>query len=321
MGWITRFPATASGLILLVLLTLWLAGMGALSPDELPHYVTSRQEVIGMALMLLLLPPYFVSATIAQRRHSLTLIEELRPLVRHPEDCDRAREAITRGWRTAFLPGLLIGLVMGLLNTSPLDAWTSTVGRSVHLGLSAGQMFLWLLIGVALVIGFKASSGFRRLGEVVHFELFRLDRLKPLARSGLLDMLVIAGALAFTPLQSLDAEFRWYNYQFGLLVAGVASILLVVWPLWPIHVRIRAEKRRRIAAIDAQIAAAGEPTTRAETVELETLLSHRDRLVGLRAWLFSTDLVSRFLLYLIIPPLAWVGAAIVERAVDLFLAG
>jgi hypothetical protein len=181
-------------------------------------------------------------------------------------------------------------------------------------------MFLWLLIGVVLVVGFRASSGFRRLGEVVRFELFRLDRLKPLARSGLLDMLVIAGALAFTPLQSLDAEFRWYNYQFGLLVAGVAALLLVVWPLWPIHVRIRAEKSRRIAAIDALIAGAGEATTRAETVELEALLSHRDRLVNLRAWLFSTDLVSRFLLYLIIPPLAWVGAAIVERVVDRILA-
>ena len=320
MGWISRFPATASGLTLLAVLALWLAWTGALSPDELPHYAGSRREVIGMALMLMLLPPYFVSATIATRRHALTLIEELRPLVDRPEECDRARAAIVRGWRTAWIPGLPIGLVMGLLNTSPLEAWTTSVGRSVHLGLSAGQMFLWLLIGVALVVGFRASSGFRRLGEVVRFELFGLDHLKPLARAGLLDMLVIAGALAFTPLQSLDAEFRWYNYQFGLLVAGAASILLVVWPLWPIHVRIRAEKQRRIDAIDALIGAAGEPMTRAETAELEALLAHRDRLVGLRAWLFSTDLISRFLLYLIIPPLAWVGAAIVERLVDRILA-
>ena len=321
MDWIRRFPALVSSALLLGLLITWFAAMGALSPAELPHYARSAREVIGMALMLILLPPYLVAMSIVTRRLSLRLVEELRPLARDPEDCERARQAILDGWRQALLPGALLGISMGLVNTSPVDAFTTTVGARVHIALMSGQMLLWLAIGLLLSVRFVASRGFRRLGEVIEFELFRLDQLKPLARSGLLDMVVIAGALAFSPLQTLDAEFRWYNYQYGLIVATIASGLLVVWPLTPIHRRIRAEKARRLEELERLLAGEEATPTLAGLSRLETLLAHRDRLQNLRPWLFSTDFVSRFLLYLIIPPLAWVGAAIVERFVDRLLTG
>ena len=321
MWWIRRFPATTSGAVLLCILVLWFAAMGALSPEELPHYAQSRREVIGMALMLILLPPYLVAVSIVTRRLSLRLVDELEPLSRRPQDCDRARRAIQNGWKRALLPGALLGVVLGLANTSSIDAFTTTVAAHVHIALMSGQMLLWLLIGLLLAIRFVASRGFRRLGEVLDFELFRLDQLKPLARSGLLDMVMIAGALALSPLQALDAEFRWYNYQYGLFVAVFASGLLVIWPLLPIHRRIRAEKARQLAHVERLLADEGSASTTAELSRLETLLAHRDRLKNLRPWLFSTDLVSRFLLYLISPPLAWVGAAIVERFVDRILTG
>lgn len=319
MSPLARYPACSSALLVFVGLLAFFWAAGTLDPQAIPHYATSRREVIGMALMLMLLPPYFVATTIAMRRHSLSLVEALRPWVADPRDCDRAWQAVASGWRQGWLPGAVLGFAMGLLNTSIIDALTATVAPRIHLSLSLGQLFLWTTIGVVLGIRFVAARAFRRLGEVVSFELFRLDRLKPLARSGLVDMMVIAGALAFAPLQSLDAEFRWYNYSFGLAVASLASLALVVWPLWPIHGRIRADRRRRLDSLDALIAEQPAPTTRPEILALEPILSHRDRLASLRPWLVSTDLVSRFLLYLIFPPLAWAGAAIVERIVDQLL--
>ena len=182
-------------------------------------------------------------------------------------------------------------------------------------------MWLWLVIGLLLAVRIQAAHAFRRLGQQVRFELHRLERLEPLARSGLLDVLVIAGALALSPLQSLDAEFRWYNYSFALLVAIPASAGLLLWPVSAVQARIRREKRRRLAQLDGRIDAHGRRDDDEAIARLETLLAHRDRIASQRTWLFSTDLVSRVLLYLVIPPLAWAGAALVERFVDRALGG
>ena len=74
-------------------------------------------------------------------------------------------------------------------------------------------------------------------------------------------------------------------------------------------------------AIDRQLAelAGVPPATPEASARLETLLAHRDRLRAVRTWPLSTGLISRVLLYLVIPPLAWAGAAVVERMVDRFL--
>jgi hypothetical protein len=274
-----------------------------------------------MALMLTLLPPYLTTAGIVARRHSLNLLEQLRSELPRSADYETARLAIAGGLKKGWLQGAALGVAMGLLNTSVFQALNATVAPRVHLAITVGQLLLWLSIGLLFSMRFEVAKAFRRLGATVRFDLFELDLLKPLARSGLSDVVAIAGALALTPLQALDAEFRWYNYQYGLSAALIASTVLVLWPLWPIHLRIRAEKERRIDALDAEIRSTGKTQNRDTIVQLESLLAHRDRLRSLHTWLFSTDLVSRFLLYLVIPPVAWVGAAIVEHFVDRLLGG
>ena len=120
---------------------------------------------------------------------------------------------------------------------------------------------------------------------------------------------------------ALDAEFRWGNYNFALAVAIPFSLTLLLWPLWSIHGRIRDEKQAHLSRIDGWIQAANSATTTEDILKLETLLAHRDRVQAQRTWLLSTDVVSRVFLYLIIPPLAWVGAAMVERLVDQLAGG
>jgi hypothetical protein len=319
MSCLGRVPAILPGLTLLVLLAAWFWAMGAFDPPAVPVFSGSRREVIGMALMLTLLPPYLVAGAIAVQRYSLRLLDELRPPLVQPQDRDEVRRAIEAGWRHAWPFGVVLGLVMGSLNTSLAEALAATIAPRVHLGLTMGQIVIWLLIGLVLAIRFETARAFRRLGRVVELDLFRLDQLKPLARSGLADMMVVAGALAISPLQSLDAEFRWYNYHFALIVSGMAVGLLLVWPLWPVHRRVRAEKARRIGEIDALIAPESSASDRDAIQRVEVLLAHRDRVAGLRTWILSTDLAWRFFFYLVIPPLAWAGAALVERGVDRLL--
>jgi hypothetical protein len=316
-----KHPATSVAVIFLLLGSVFYWFSGALWPEELPAYARSGRQITGTALMLIFLPAYFLSTAIVVRRHSLHLVEELRPQLPDSPAAEDAAVAIRGALRRSWLPATAIGFAAGLFNAPNIYAFTESTTPSIDISISVGQMFLWLLIAQVFGLRIEAARAFRRLGEVVHFDLFQLHRLKPLARSGLVDIMVITGALLISPLQSLDAEFRWYNYGFALMVAIPGSITLLLWPLWSIHGRIRDEKEAQLSRINGWIQTANRATTPEDTLKLEMLLAHRDRVRAQRTWLLSTDVASRVFLYLIIPPLAWVGAAMVERLVDQLVGG
>jgi len=317
-----RARAWTGGIATSAALAALFAAAGALfSAEEVPGYGDSPEQITGMALMLIVLPGYLIVAGSIATDRSLTLIEELRGRLPEPGLADRALERVRGAPRRTWVVGLVAGILMGLVNTNPWRAVQSEAAR-IAVPISMGQILLWSLVGLLLARRIASAGAFRELGRVVEIDLLRPDSLRPLARAGMIDVVIIAVALAFTPLQSLDAEFRWYNYRFGLLVALPSSAFLLLWPLQTAHQRMLAARDAALAAVDAALAA--HPEARADPellVRLEGLLAHRDRLQGLRTWPLSSALLSRVFLYLVIPPLAWAGAAVVERVVDRLLAG
>jgi len=310
--------AAACGLLAALAAFFWLTG--AFRPTRIPDYANSPRQITGMALMLTLVPAYLVAAASFAQRRSLALVEETREQLSEPGAAGAAADTIRSGLRRTWLPGTVGGLLMGLLNTQPVALLQSDL-PVLEGSISLGQMILWWTVGLLTGVRVSAARAFRRLAEVVRLDLLRPDRLKPIARSGVVDVAIIAGALLLTPLQSLDAEFRWYNYHFPLLVAVPAAAFFLVWPLEPLHRRNRAERNARLAALEQQLRTLGPapPATAEASARLEALLAHRDRLRAARTWPLSTGLLSRVLLYLVIPPLAWAGAALVERVVDQLL--
>jgi hypothetical protein len=317
-------PGPAVAAALLVALAAAFALVGAYAPTEVPSYTDSPRAIIGMALMLTLLPPYVMLGVWVAQRRSLTLVEQTRPLLDDPRAADEARATVRSAFRRTRLRFALLGIVMGLLNTQPLAAARGEL-PVLELTISMGQIVMWITIGTMAGVRFGSAQAFRRLSEIVPLDLFRLDRLKPIARAGVIDVVLIMGAFLLAPLQSLDLEFRWYNYQFALLVGLPAATFAVLWPLVPLHRRNRAQRDARLAEIDRQVArldaSAATPADADASVRLEALLAHRDRLRGVRTWPLGTALLSRVLLYIVIPPLAWAGAAVVERLVDRLLGG
>ena len=104
------------------------------------------------------------------------------------------------------------------------------------------------------------------------------------------------------------------NYEAGLIVGVPVGLILLFIPLSGIRTSIRAAKAERLAALDAELAAA----ERNDTVQLETILAHRDRIRGISNWGIDVGLIAKVLGYAVIAPLAWVGAALVENIVDSF---
>jgi hypothetical protein len=89
--------------------------------------------------------------------------------------------------------------------------------------------------------------------------------------------------------------------------------------VWHVHQAIRTRKAGELAAIDEWVAALGDtrPGGREEQIRAyNELLDFRDHIQRVPDWPVDVGAVSRLLLYLIIPPLTWVGAALIEHVVD-----
>ena len=126
-----KYPATSVAVIFLLLGSVFFWFSGALWPEELPAYAKSGRQITGMALMLIILPAYFVSAAIVVRRHSLHLVEELRPQLPDFQAAEDTAVAIRGALRRSWLPATGVGLVAGIINAPILYAFTeSTTPRS-----------------------------------------------------------------------------------------------------------------------------------------------------------------------------------------------
>ena len=53
--------------------------------------------------------------------------------------------------------------------------------------------------------------------------------------------------------------------------------------------------------------------------QLSPLLSYRREIAGVSTWPFDMGNLTTLMLYLIIPPVTWIGAALIENLVDSLL--
>jgi hypothetical protein len=106
-----------------------------------------------------------------------------------------------------------------------------------------------------------------------------------------------------------------------LLVSGILFAL----PLWGIHQRLRAERSAELSRVNAAIRgdrhALRDSLVAADAAALNAvdLLAYRDHVRSFSTWPFDASALLRLGLYLGIPLLGWVGAAFVERGVDVLL--
>ena len=128
-------------------------------------------------------------------------------------------------------------------------------------------------------------------------------------------------ALAITSLQSLDAQFRLYNYVTAFAIVIPAMIVLMVMPMYSLHQRIADHKDEELKQINDLILASSKDLEVEQINQLELLLQRRERLKAVHTWPLDMSVISRLLLYVIVPPLAWLGAAFVEIVLDSLLTG
>ncbi|MFK7913381.1 MAG: hypothetical protein AB8B93_05665 [Pseudomonadales bacterium] len=274
--------------------------------------IMSTSRILGTALMFALMQAYLLAMICYQHRVTQHSMDAVSAIAR-PEDVHEVRAEMLRIGPVTWCM-TLFGAAFGLWQNAYLmdavrDGEPFTALDVVFVGANCS---LWAM--VALLLGWRIAVSRRiaRLSMAMQLDLYRLDLLRPLARIATTDVLIIAGALALLPLQSLDAEFRIWNYQWGLIIGVPAVVVLFLLPLWGLRGRIAALKAERVQTLRAQLA-----QLQPDNVEqLEVHSAHIDRIASLPTWPIDLRVVTRIFVYLIIPPLAWVASALVENLVD-----
>ncbi|GHD37055.1 hypothetical protein [Parahalioglobus pacificus] len=224
-------------------------------------------------------------------------------------------------WQVMVLAwGILGGLgQIWLVSLEPDTAHMSAVQLALSTA-SLGSLLVWIVMTTAI---FSLMQNAVRVGRLANqlkrVDLFRHDKLLPFARVGIASSLSILGALALFPILLVDDRSTLVSSAPGLIATGVPLILMLIFPVWRVHRRMKLAKQVAMAEVNQSIdevrSAQGEPTL----ATLNTLLSYRKHLKQVPEWPLDTGAVGRLLLYILIVPMTWVGAALIENVVDALL--
>jgi hypothetical protein len=251
-------------------------------------------------------------------------VETLRPhLEASGEDPAALDRQIFRYQRT---PLLAVGLVFGgLAATTVADdslwldgrpAWT----HPAMLWLAARNFFNWWFVGRAMALDLMLGRAFSRLGDrLAAFDLLDRAPLAPFGRRALRNVLFWMLLAAFLSLAALGegvSNLLWV----GLAWLGAFALTVFVLPLLGVHRRLRTLKRSELARVRAAIADAREqtlgPARQPAGGRLADLLAYESRLQSVPEWPIDAGTLLRLALYLAIGLGSWLGAAVVERALD-----
>jgi hypothetical protein len=176
--------------------------------------------------------------------------------------------------------------------------------------------------GYGLVI--SSSLALRRIGgELLDLQPFDTTAFEPFTRSGLRTVLLIVATpmvgfsviqyLVGAPPETLISFFCW-----NLALA----VLCVAIPTQAVVARVRQWRREELERVGRAIAGDGAALAESrfahdlEVLDFTGLLAYRREVESARTNPLDWGSLTRFVLYVVLPPLSWVAAALVERVVD-----
>jgi hypothetical protein len=306
-----------AGVCMALIIALMLVVVGAFSPPELPSGFTSKRQLLGIDMLLVLMPSYLVVAWGLSLRRSRVLLGDVDALIGSPTYADSVRTPVR-----FMLTGIGIGVAYAVSFNLPIASVRDLIaGGSLLICLVALMILVWVTVGMTLASRLYIASLFHRAGRQVPVDSYELSPLEPFARSGMGDVVLVIGALVLATVQSIDATFRSQNYLFSTIVAVPAGLALLMLPMYSLHRRLMDLKKRELADVKVMIRDCSKSLALANVAALESLLQRRDRIESLHTWPLNVSMVSRLLIYGVIPPAAWIGAALMEHFVDQLLGG
>jgi hypothetical protein len=253
---------------------------------------------------------------------------ELRPILELDDQAfEQARAQLNSASRPKIAFHLLFGILFGFAHLSLIEgSFTTTIsemfGSTPEFVSSFGALSVWTVMTTVTSMLIQQTVLFARLGKnQTQISLLNKRRLLPFARVSIISSLSIIGALALFPLMSVDSGLDFSRGLPGAIATLGPLLAIFIIPVWPVHRRLAALKEQELAALDDEIDRNLNSSGRIELdpEKLKTitpLLSYRQEISGISTWPFDGGALTRLAFYLIIPPLTWAGAALIEALID-----
>ncbi len=299
-----------------MLVYFWLSGTLS-AGDETGFWMPSAQAT-GAALTYSTIPAFLLAALRHGNRQMSVTLDQLVASGSLPRElATRVGEGAGSLRWVQNVAATVAGLVAGAFNVPWVlvanDLGSRNPTMYMALSIALGNLVVWMVVVHVVMRRVLASNALRQLGrEHVDVDLFRLDALLPFGRTGTHGVLMVAIAVSLASFQSIDAELRWINYSSAFAAGIPAGLALLLIPMMGIRQNVRHAKRCALEGLDEAIAQANRDLDPEPLRYLGDLLQRRETIAHAREWPLDTTALSRVAIYLIIPPIAWVGGAVAE---------
>lgn len=286
-----------------------------------------REEAIPLFFCFVI--AYIIPASHYVSAQTLAAFDSLKPSLNLSEaELADIRESLERVPVKSQIRTLAVGLLAGishdyLLLTSQGGLWETLQlldGRNIAIMLVA--IFTWCLLSTVIFFLIGNVRVFAKLAKNhVRIDLLNGADLYGFARVAVYSTLILMGALASFPLLLLEEETNYLSVVPGFLATSLPMVFIFLVPLLPIRKRLRERKAGELQSIQDRIRQLAKNENNllensAALQQLQPLLDYRREIRQVKEWPFDSPAFFRLLFYLFIPPLTWVGAALIERLVD-----
>lgn len=222
--------------------------------------------------------------------------------------------------------GALASCVHTVLISGSVSAAMTTAVSGIQGFLTVGgTLMVWVVMTTVISMLIQQAVIFGRLGgSIVRISLLDTRKLLPFARVSIISSLAIIGALALFPLINLEGGLNLAESLPGAVAILGPLIVMFIIPVWPLHKRLVKLKEQELTRVFDKIDASLDDSggVDLESADIDTfvpLLNYRREIAQLSTWPFDLGNITTFAFYLIIPPLTWAGAALIENLVDSLL--
>ncbi len=171
--------------------------------------------------------------------------------------------------------------------------------------------FMFLLIWSGMAISQTAR-------HIHSIDLLDTSLVKPYAQQGVRSSLLAIVSLSISANLWLDPGSAAIGSVTTVVTLVAAAMLALFLPTWGIHQRLKALKQVELKQIRDAITARRDPQTRSvdDAHQLQADLALEQRLMKISEWPFDAGNYGRVALYVFLGLGSWVGAALVERALE-----
>ncbi|MEM1403402.1 MAG: hypothetical protein AAGG55_08735 [Pseudomonadota bacterium] len=281
---------------------------------------TAALEILGNALFFGLSVSIVAGATGSVIRGAERDLAQLRGVVvMTDEQFECLTRCLSRQSTRTSLVLLVLGLFFGGLHNYLLGQYDNRM--PFLLTQTSATFFMWVIMLAVLPKITQNAMTFSRLGSAAKPDLLRPSRHAAFGAAALRPAVFLIGTICMYGFLMLgDNDPFDQGVWIGIASSLVTLIGIVVFPLKGIRARIMETRQESLAALDARIESLdiGDVANASVKVmdEMDTVLDMRERVARAPGWPLDLAGIRRILLYIVLPPLTWAAAAIVEMLID-----